>query len=248
VLEADTWDLNKMLSPEHRLAGDSVVTYTYACATVLHRGRRVLIDAGYHAQEVVDALAELGVAPGDVDLVLLTHGDGDHIVGLLTEDGALTYPRAEVVMHRDLWEYWTDPEAHKALPDERRRFLKQLIAALADRVTLFADETEVAEGILAIPSLGHRHGHSIYQFAPSVGGNTPPVIHSGDSLFHPLLVEHPEWTDALALDPAEEAASRRRLLEHAAASGALVLTGHIAFPGMGRIRAIGEAFRWEPAV
>jgi len=242
VAETDTWDLNQMLTPENQLSGDAVVPFTYACAYLEHGGRRVMVDGGWEAPEIVDALAELGVKPGDIELVLITHGDGDHILGLLTEARDLTYPNAKYVMHQELWDHWHDAEGLTKYPEERCELIAALAQAMEQRLTLFHDECEVSPRIRAIPCLGHREGHCTYEFVTE----DAPIHHFGDTLFHPLLAEHPEWLDMKSLDPPKEAVSRRRTLERAATSGALVLACHILFPGVGRVESEGAGYRWIP--
>lgn len=246
VAQEDTWDLNQMLHPEHRLTECSTVPFTYACAYIHHRGRHVMIDGGWEAREIVDALAELDVEPRDIDLVLITHGDGDHVLGLLTADDAATYPNASYVMHRELWDHWHDANSLTKHPEERQARIAALVAHISGRLTLLETEQEVSGGITALPCLGHREGHCTYEVAPAPGTDGGPIHHFGDALFHPLFAEHPDWMDTMALDPPAEAASRRKTLERAAASAALVLTCHIPFPGIGRIERAGEAFRWLP--
>ena len=250
VAEADTWDLNKVLPVEHRREGDATVSFTYACACIAHGDHHVMVDGGWESEEIVDSLANLGVNPSEIDLVLITHGDGDHVLGLLTEDRTLTYPNANYVMHQDLWDFWHDNRALAELPEDRRTLLAALATSMEPRLTLFHDEHEVCEGIRAIPCPGHRQGHCTYEFATEEA----PIHHFGDTLFHPLLAQHPDWPDRMAYDPPAEAASRRRTLERAASTGALVMTAHIAFPGIGRIEraaphsddANGATYRWTP--
>jgi phosphoribosyl 1,2-cyclic phosphodiesterase len=50
-------------------------------ALVEHRGRRVLVDAGFEPVELVARLRAAGVAPATVDDVVLTHGHRDHVLG-----------------------------------------------------------------------------------------------------------------------------------------------------------------------
>jgi glyoxylase-like metal-dependent hydrolase (beta-lactamase superfamily II) len=55
----------------------------------------VMVDCGNSEEGVAAQLAVLGIAPGDVFAVLLTHSDGDHV-------GALgLFPHAEVYMARE---------------------------------------------------------------------------------------------------------------------------------------------------
>jgi glyoxylase-like metal-dependent hydrolase (beta-lactamase superfamily II) len=72
---------------------------TSSCHCYLFRGprRTVLVDTGLPstAEALVRALAGVGVTPGDIDQVILTHEHIDHLGGV-----ASFAPRAEVLAHR----------------------------------------------------------------------------------------------------------------------------------------------------
>ncbi|MBU1049581.1 MBL fold metallo-hydrolase [Candidatus Bipolaricaulota bacterium] len=243
VLESAQWDLNRMLPESLQLSpAHSTVTYTYACAVIVAGGHQTMVDAGFRADEVVGALQTLSIAPKDIERVLITHGDSDHVAGLLTESEALTFPNARYVLSASLWQHWHDAANLDAVPANYKAFCRRLSSALAGRVSTFAEEAEIVQGMRFIPCPGHRHGHAVYEFRTAAS----PILHFGDTLFHPLFAENPHWPDTMALDPAQEVASRRRLLERAATTHALVLTGHIPFPGLGTIQRHGAAFRWQP--
>jgi len=242
VLAPAQWDLNNMLPERLQLPTDSVVTYSYACAVLTVHGRHLMVDAGFHAQEVVDALDRLRIRPQEIELVLVTHGDSDHVGGLLTTQGALTFPHAEVVLDTALWQHWHDQAALEAMPEQNRHFYQDLARQLTDHVRTLDREAEIEPDIRFIPCPGHRHGHAIYEFHTQAS----PILHFGDTLFHPLYAQNPHWPDTMALDPEQEVISRGRMLERAAAAGALVLTGHIPFPGMGTIDRQAGAYCWQP--
>jgi len=43
---------------------------------------RILVDAGFSARSLADRLASVGVAPGEVDGIVITHDHGDHTRGM----------------------------------------------------------------------------------------------------------------------------------------------------------------------
>jgi phosphoribosyl 1,2-cyclic phosphodiesterase len=55
-------------------------------------GTNVLVDAGMSAREIARRLHEVGVEPGDLDGILVTHEHGDHIGGLRVLLGMVKCP------------------------------------------------------------------------------------------------------------------------------------------------------------
>lgn len=52
-------------------------------ATVIEAGvTRVLIDCGFGPRNLTQRLARLGLAPGDIDAILVTHEHSDHVAGI----------------------------------------------------------------------------------------------------------------------------------------------------------------------
>jgi len=69
------------------------------------RDKLVLVDAGSGNTmgptlgKLPENLRTLGVAPEQIDVVLLTHLHPDHSNGLVDDNGQAIYPNAEVVLH-----------------------------------------------------------------------------------------------------------------------------------------------------
>jgi len=213
--------------------------------------KRILIDAGNgptrgprtHAAE--DEFAAEGIAPGSIDTVLLTHGDPDHIMGLLTRTGDPVYANASYVLHRDLWDAWRAPPSAGLYFAEQEAFVRQLVVVAADRCTLFDRESEVFPGIHAIPALGHRAGHTAYLLA-SAGMK---LLHIGDAAFDPVFLEHTGIPNLRDTQPERAQASRRMLVERAIAECAVVVGTHFTLPGVGTLTQIGEdRYTWTPII
>ena len=107
-----------------------------------------------------DALAELGVRPVDVDLVVNTHLHFDHAGGntLRDPDGSVrpAFPRARYVVQRG-------ELAFAASKNERIRasYLDHNLAPIAEAGLweLVEGEVEVTEGVRLVPSPGHTPHH-----------------------------------------------------------------------------------------
>jgi glyoxylase-like metal-dependent hydrolase (beta-lactamase superfamily II) len=122
-----------------------------------------------------DALPGLGADPAAVRTVIVTHAHWDHIGNLHQ------FPRAEIVMSRAEYDFWTGPIARRtqfaahAEPDE----LARLEAARAEgRLTLISGQHTAAPGVGLVEVGGHTPGELIVTVA--TGGAT--VVLASDAL------------------------------------------------------------------
>lgn len=216
---------------------------------------RILVDAGTGRGTLLEGLAELGVAPEQIDYLLVTHGDGDHVGGL--ED----FPRARIVMPARSWELWTGDATRSGLVEEfvalfrdkasavelaetadrRDAYGREVLPKLRDAIERVEFEEEFLPGIRFVPAPGHRRDHAAVEVRSA--GET--LLHTVDAIRHPLQLQNPAWASYIDSDPDQVAVTNRRLFARAAESRALVFTAHLPFPGLGRITATPEAWRWH---
>jgi glyoxylase-like metal-dependent hydrolase (beta-lactamase superfamily II) len=193
-------------------------------------GQTVLVDAGpgvlvhlwaYEGihSDAPSALEAAGAAPEDVDMVVLTHLDDDHIGGVLDRDG-LAFPNARIAAPAA---GITAVEAGEGLPvgiEERKAWL----ARLREHGVLDAYEPgELAEGIVARPAPGHRAGHCCIEIA-----GDHPLVHIADTVHHHAHLEHPEWDGPADDDRALALETRRWWLGELSASGRRAVASHLA--------------------
>lgn len=224
---------------------------------LIETGReRVLIDTGFGntvaptAGRLPVSLASLGVTPEDIDIVVLSHGHPDHIGGATDGAGNLRFPNARFLMARAEWEFWTDEAAVTAevhpgpFRDLQLGFAQTHLPPLRDRIELIEDGAEIAPGITAILAPGHTPG----QLVLDIASEGERLFYGADVVAHPLHLTYPEWTTVFDVRPEPTVGTRRRILDLAAVDGALISAYHVPFPGLGRVVAEGDAWRWESAI
>jgi glyoxylase-like metal-dependent hydrolase (beta-lactamase superfamily II) len=192
---------------------------------------------------LLDSLARAGFGPGDVDTVIITHAHPDHVAGTLDDIGRLVFANARYLLAEPEWAFWHSPGAARA-PHAMVPIARRNLKAMASRLTFVKHGDEVAPGINVFAAYGHTPGH----LNVSLRSGDTQLLHIADTALHPLHLEHPDWSPALDLDPAEAAATRQRILDHAAERQTLVFAHHFApFPALGRVAKRGDGWEWQPA-
>jgi glyoxylase-like metal-dependent hydrolase (beta-lactamase superfamily II) len=190
------------------------------------------------AGNLPEVLQENGVEPASIDRVIITHGHGDHVGGLMRE-GAPVYPNARISMWKSEWEYWRG-EATKA--ENPAEAIQRNLLPLQDRIDLVDSESEILPGVCVIPALGHTLGH----IAVLLESGGQRLLHVVDAMHNPVQVEHPNWSPAFDMQPDVSAKTRRALMERAAPQHTPLLAYHFRFPGMGHLTPSGDSWLWEP--
>ena len=197
------------------------------CLLLRSGSTRVLIETGFgdkwsdrergfydlEHRTVVDALAEAGVEPAELDHVIVTHLHFDHAAGLTRrgDDGepVPTFPNARVHVQRTEWE---DALANKSTMT--RTYLESHLRPIADRVTLADGEQEVLPGISVLPLPGHTWGHQGVRFEDDRG----PVCFPGDLIPTANHVA-PAFNMGYDMLPHQNMLTKTTLLERAEAEG-----------------------------
>lgn len=194
-------------------------------------GRHVLVDTGFPPDYAIDAaaaaardglgsfgevlglaernlaegqLGSLGLSAPDVSLVILTHGDIDH-VGSLDR-----FTHCPILVGR----------AERALPRPRYFGTARPLPWPGAEYVLIDADTPLCRGVTVLSTPGHSPGHLSLALDLPVTG---PVILAADAISRPSEPDEGmrgSWDEALAL------AAARRLGTMAKDKGALLIYGH----------------------
>ncbi|MFF4775297.1 MBL fold metallo-hydrolase [Microtetraspora fusca] len=189
----------------------------FHCYLLRAAGRTVLVDTGIGGTgspaagwapvpgRLPEELSAVGVAPEDVDLVVLTHLHSDHASGCVGGDGP-AFPNARYAVQRADLDWVRGP------------MLDQVVAPLRDSLQILDGTTQLLPGITAVHTPGHTPGHQTVE----VGD----LALSGDVVLHPVQLRDPAITYVYDEDPELAARSRTALLERVA----VLATGHFPEP------------------
>ena len=223
----------KLKTPDAR----NRITMATHCLLVRTPDANILIEAGIgpklsekereiyaydRVPGIPDALAAVGLQPGDIDLVVLSHLHFDHVGALVTpgRDGELSplFPRARHVVQAAELEAWRRPD-----PRSRPSYKRENLALLeeAGRLLIVEGDTEVAPGISVRVTGGHTAGHQ----AVYVCDQEQTLVFTGDFLFMRAFLKI-NWVSGLDLFPLEAMQRKAAFLEEAARERHLIWFYH----------------------
>ena len=194
------------------IGGGRILPMVAACYLVqMSDGKNILIDTGLaadyqqpsgmppaeNAKNVLEHLAEIGLQPDSIHIVISTHFDVDH-AGYHDH-----FPRAEFIVQRSHYELARAGDARFA---EARAHWDHPVL----KYRMVDGDTEILPGLWVIETSGHAPGHqSVLVYLPETG----PVLLVIDAVIIQRLftVERPALPDEGSLD--EVRASTRKLLD-----------------------------------
>ncbi|MBP2159464.1 MULTISPECIES: MBL fold metallo-hydrolase [Asticcacaulis] len=212
------------------------ITLSVDALLVKDGGRLILIDTGVGPKggKLIESLKYAGVTPDQITDVLISHGHGDHIGGLINADGTPAFKNAKVRMTAAEWE---------AIKAGGRA--DAIVAAIIPQVETFAPGAQISPSVKAVEVKGHTPGHSAYE----ITSGKDSLLAIGDSAHSSIIsLAKPEWFIQFDGDKPTARDSRKELLSSLAKSGQLVFSPHFPYPGVGTIKVKGEGFVWEPAL
>ena len=197
-------------------------------------GRHVKRDSKVYgfdpSRNVMTALADEGLTPGDVDTVVLTHLHSDHAAAS-TRDGAdgleVAFENARYVVSEEEWRVALDPDPRSAAAYRADDF-KPIESS--GRLDLVGDECDIGEGVSIVRTGGHTAGHMMVM----VASNGETAVYPADlipSRYH-VRIPYIAGVDLYPLDVIRE---KEKLLERAHEGGWLVILDHDPEGNLGTI-------------
>ncbi len=242
------WD-----SRSHHLTKEGEFPTNFTVFLVKSHDATVIVDTGggpgpHEAMDgtegqLMDALANKGVSPEDVDHVFFSHLHFDHIGWALRQnpdgESTPTFPNARYVISTTEWNYWTQPDILSSSPVEQAIYPLERMGL----VDLTDDETPLATGIRAMATPGHTPGHQ--SLLVESGGET--AIIAGDVLHNTVQFEMPDLCADFDQDKPVARAPRRKLLERLAADRTMSTFGHLLIDSnIGHVIKVEDRYSWQP--
>ncbi|MBD3367469.1 MAG: MBL fold metallo-hydrolase [Candidatus Eisenbacteria bacterium] len=179
---------------------------------------------------VDEALGARGIAPADVDVVVLTHLHADHAGGATRRDGdrlVPMFPKARYLVHEREWVDAANPNAMSAAGYRAEDFLP---LEKAGAVELVGDRHRVGRHIVMERTGGHTAGHMMVR----VETDERDVVYPADLIPSRHHFKAP-YVASVDLYPLEVVERKLEVLADAAEKGSILVLDHDPDGAVGRV-------------
>jgi glyoxylase-like metal-dependent hydrolase (beta-lactamase superfamily II) len=199
----------------------------------------------------LQALADAGFEPGDVDVVVNTHLHIDHVGWNTRLQGAgaerpgdepvdgtwvPTFPNARyLVPEADYRHFCPDGPGDD---DATRIVFADSVLPIADQMVLWSQDMELSESLRLRPAPGHTPGSSVLWLDAG-----KPAVFVGDLTHCPMQIPRPDDPCGFDVDAPAAAFTRNRVFTEAARARAAVIPAH--YPGHGGATLVARGDRFD---
>lgn len=233
------WDTLIPADPKNR------IPLTLSPLLISKDARKIVVDTGFGglnvekdvkyydydpSVNVITALTAEGLAPEDVDTVILTHLHSDHAAAATTKgpDGPTpTFPNARYVVNEIEWETVFDPDPRSAAAYRSEDFVPLEEAGVLD---LVGDADDLGDGVSIVRTGGHTAGHLMVTMENEVG----TAVYPADLIPSRYHVRIP-YVAGIDLFPLEVIAEKGELLRKVVDGNWIVILDHDVVGNIGRV-------------
>jgi glyoxylase-like metal-dependent hydrolase (beta-lactamase superfamily II) len=227
--------------------GDDIVIIDTGCGNDKFRENAAFQRFHKLTLPFLDRLADCGVQPDDVTMVINTHLHVDHVgwnTRLVDGRWVPTFRNARYLIGRDELAHWRDPEGGPKLHPWGIPVLADSVDPVIDTglVELIRDGDTILPGLTvqAVP------GHTAGQLAIWVESEGRRGAFTADVFHQPMQIARPDWNSCFCEVPEAAITTRHRLLSEAADADAVLFPSHTGAPHAGRVARDGAGFRFVP--
>ncbi|MBC1473759.1 MBL fold metallo-hydrolase [Listeria grandensis] len=200
-----------------------------------YQGKHYLIDAGIGVGRltekqkrnfgvveesfVLEDLAQLGVKPEDIDVVLMTHLHFDHIVGLTDTTGKSIFKNATIYTTETEWAEMKRPNIRS-----KATYWPENWQGVAHQIKTYNQFLTLNDAIMLEKTGGHSNGHAVIRI--NSGGES--AIHMAD-IFPTHAHQNVLWVTAYDDYPMDSIFAKEKLRDEIDGTGKWVLFYHDYF-------------------
>ncbi|MFK7957066.1 MAG: MBL fold metallo-hydrolase [Lysobacterales bacterium] len=189
-------------------------------------------------------LANAGLTPEDIDIVMCTHLHADHVgwnTRLHNGRWVPTFPNARYLFGKTEVEHWRQVLSGSLPDDINHGSWADSVEPIfeADQAVLVDENQEVDDGVALMAAPGHTPGNVIVKLEE----RGERAYLTGDVIHHPIQVEHPQWSTCFCWNPQLSAETRLNTLATVAKEDAWLLPAHFPTPTATKILQTEAGFR-----